>query len=326
MDSIFSSVFDLARKELNKPLSVVVVGQTGTGKSSLLNSLFNAGFQTSDIAPCTKEVQEVAAFNDKGEKIIFYDMPGIGESTDADSHYLSLYADRLAVADIVLWTVHCDSRSVVFDMASLGKILSTFESNITKAQIIRKLTIVLTKADTLYTPAWIYVIDGDSGYFAPSKQINDIFYRKEEYFQYCFYEPFADLLKTKIDLKEQLLINSNDLDFYYEGSNLFYKGFLSKSRLETLVNRYPSLTPTFNSIYEDFRVITVSAKFRFNLTLLLKLILRKMSGDAAFRFGKYLQDGRLGKMPFKDIKEFGNIIVFDRHTENVLYNLSDFMI
>jgi hypothetical protein len=51
-----------------------------------------------------------------------------------------------------------------------------------------------------------------------------------------------------------------------------------------------------------------------------------MSGDAAFRFGKYLQDGRLGKMPFKDIKEFGNIIVFDRHTENVLYNLSDFMI
>lgn len=70
------------------------------------------------VKPCTKEIQYAEASNNKGNKIIFYDLLGIGE---ADEKYLNEYVKKIIESDVVLWTHHADNRSVKFDLDAQKK-------------------------------------------------------------------------------------------------------------------------------------------------------------------------------------------------------------
>src|SRR5438094_7128332 len=109
---------DEVRKRLEEekkiPLKVSIMGQTGVGKSSLLNALFNTQLKTDPIRPCTKEIERIVLKGQEGHELWFYDLPGIGESDKADSQYLTTYKRMLVDSDIVLWAIHADNRSVAF--------------------------------------------------------------------------------------------------------------------------------------------------------------------------------------------------------------------
>src|SRR5690349_13141358 len=98
----------------NKPLVVVVMGQTGVGKSSLINALFNTNLKTNDTQPETKIPEKHIEKTRNGHEIWFWDMPGIGESSSADSRYINEYRQKILEADVALWLCHADSRSVTF--------------------------------------------------------------------------------------------------------------------------------------------------------------------------------------------------------------------
>lgn len=96
--------------------NVVLMGQTGAGKSSLFNAMLGqAASAVSDVAACTRlpvpRLLRVAGQPD----IRLVDLPGLGESLDQDEAYATLYADMVSAADLVIWVVKADSRSLGVD-------------------------------------------------------------------------------------------------------------------------------------------------------------------------------------------------------------------
>jgi len=163
MDSILSQIDQKIAQE--PPPRVALIGETGVGKSSTLNSLFNAGLEISHTEACTQAAMEIriplgsmiaskmridtveASLGD----LIVYDMPGLGEGLGARDQHLSTYDDILRRVDAALWILDADNRMIEFaqtEMARLDKALTTH------------MTFALNKVDTVfpgetawYTPA-----------------------------------------------------------------------------------------------------------------------------------------------------------------------------
>lgn len=87
-----------------KSYNVCFIGRTGNGKSSLINSLWNAGFATDSLVSCTKQLVSATIMDDTipgYEAICVYDTPGIGEFS-SDTVYERFYEHAISVADCVV--------------------------------------------------------------------------------------------------------------------------------------------------------------------------------------------------------------------------------
>jgi predicted GTPase len=131
------------QEEADKPLFVAVMGQTGVGKSTLINALFDTELPTDPVRPCTMEPIEVTVNSTMaGHPLRFVDLPGVGESATADPRYLKMYRHYLDAADVAIWAMHADSRSLAADGAWIQQLTNN------DASVVNKITFVLTKADT----------------------------------------------------------------------------------------------------------------------------------------------------------------------------------
>lgn len=90
--------------------NIVFLGQTGFGKSSLINALFGANFNTDPLVSCTKELYSVTTIQrtPECEKLVtVYDTPGIGEFSN-NSIYQNYYNFATSVADHIVLVVTLD--------------------------------------------------------------------------------------------------------------------------------------------------------------------------------------------------------------------------
>lgn len=90
--------------------NICFIGQTGFGKSSLINVLFHSSFNTDPLVACTKELYSVTTIMDiKGEKslVTVYDTPGIGEFS-SNSQYQAYYDFAASQADHIVLVVTLD--------------------------------------------------------------------------------------------------------------------------------------------------------------------------------------------------------------------------
>ena len=130
-----------------RPPQIAIIGFTGVGKSSTLNALFNAGRPTSDVHACTQEATSVLGNIEPytGSKGIveIYDMPGLGEDIDKDSHFYNIYADILPKVDVIIWTFHASDRV----MAPMQQALCQLKTMIGMG-FTQKLLFAINKADT----------------------------------------------------------------------------------------------------------------------------------------------------------------------------------
>jgi uncharacterized protein len=302
------------------PLKVAVMGQTGVGKSSLLNALFGTRLPTDAVKPTTKAIEEIPIQSPGKHLLYFYDMPGIGESAQADQIYYTHYQRLLLEADVVLWCLYTDNRSITFDQEAFAQLIQHMDE-VEKAVILSKITLVLTKADVLTNPPWLFYLNGNEGLFEPDDAVKAILERKEAYFQATFLAPYGHLITARTYLPEGSTFTVQEEGFSSNRFNVSYKGWLEKEKVAQLVQKYPHYKDIFERLYNSYRVIPCSALYRYNLSEVMLTVLNKLGGEAYVRFGHFVSSARLGNVPLSHAKTLSNIVIFDMRKGKRIFDL-----
>jgi len=309
------------QEESSKPLTVAIMGQTGVGKSSLLNALFGTRLVVGDVRPTTKIPEAVPVHGSSGHPLTFWDMPGIGESESADHGYLSMYSQKLIECDVVLWAIHADSRSTVFDAAALRGLLDDLPE-VKRRAVAAKLTFVLTKADLLMPPPWIYIRDGEAGSFTPTSKTLQCLADKGSYYQEQLLLPHGSLNSS-----ETFNNVGFDLDipgFSHDEYAVRYHGFMTEDACERYRTEYPRFAAVFERLCDNHRVIPCSAQYRYNLVRLMVCIVNKLGEGAIARFQRFVGDpDALNTVPVSVMRKYGNLVVWDKRKSRVTFDLDN---
>ncbi|MEQ8673777.1 MAG: GTPase [Aggregatilineales bacterium] len=283
-------MFSLIRKELQSkldkekksPLQISIMGQTGVGKSSLINALFNTNLKTNDVLPTTKSAQKIEC--QIGDITIwFYDLPGIGESSDADEQYLELYREHLVTSDIVIWAIHADSRSITYDKNSLIHLLDIDESQL-KTILLSKITFVLTKADLLSPPKWIAHLKDEKGVIEPTEELREKIQRKESYIQNQFLSQFGSMYVAKTYREEELDYKIlPESKFKVDKTHIHYNGLVTFQEFQELKTQFPEFTDPLDRLYNNSKPLVVSSLYKYNLIKLMTILVSKINGGAIVR-------------------------------------------
>lgn len=147
----FEEIYHMIQDKVDNepPPRFAFIGETGVGKSSTLNSLFNAGLGVSHTEACTQEVRGIEISFDEVEgangALIAYDMPGLGESQLKQREHIQLYERVLKDVDVALWILDAQHRAI----ASVQHYLET-ELKAIDPRLLDRMVIALNKIELVY--------------------------------------------------------------------------------------------------------------------------------------------------------------------------------
>lgn len=123
--------------------NICFIGQTGFGKSSLINELFGTHFRTDPLISCTKELYSVSVLEpdeDSQRFVTIYDTPGIGEFSN-NSMYQEYYNYAISQADHIVLVITLDRTD-----STSQDLLESVKPYIKNAKV--KFTIALNRIDS----------------------------------------------------------------------------------------------------------------------------------------------------------------------------------
>lgn len=146
-EKIWTKVTDKVNNE--PPPRIAFIGNTGVGKSSTMNALFNAGQPISHTEACTQEegIIEITAQTVEGEQgyLTVYDMPGLDESISSQEKHLETYHRILKDVDVAIWVLEAHNRG-------LKNVQETITNDIRKMnpELINRIVFALNKVDLIH--------------------------------------------------------------------------------------------------------------------------------------------------------------------------------
>jgi uncharacterized protein len=106
-----------------KPIDILLVGRTGAGKSSLINTLFEAELAVVDVLPSTDKIQNYQWQIPSGESLTLWDSPGYEQASRKDLRAQVLtYA---ATADLLLLVTPALDPALQMDLDFLKELKNT---------------------------------------------------------------------------------------------------------------------------------------------------------------------------------------------------------
>lgn len=147
----FEEIYQIIEDKVDNepPPRFAFIGETGVGKSSTLNALFNAGLEVSHIQACTQTAKGIEvkfnALEGVNGALIAYDMPGLGESRLKQREHIALYVDILKDVDVALWILDGHNRAI----AQIQEYLEVELKSI-HPRLLEKMVIALNKVDLVH--------------------------------------------------------------------------------------------------------------------------------------------------------------------------------
>ena len=160
----------------SKPINILLVGRTGAGKSSLINTLFNAELAEVDVLPSTDKISQYRWQTDT-EALNLLDTPGYEQAQREDLRDLVL--DYGINADLILLVTPALDPALQMDLDFLKEMRQERDN-------IPVITVV-TKVDKLRPiREWNPPYDWQQGEGKKEKNIRDaVAYRQENLGEYC---------------------------------------------------------------------------------------------------------------------------------------------
>ena len=160
-----------------KPVKILLVGRTGAGKSSFINTLFNAQTAEVDVLPSTAEIKSYQWEANTGESLTLLDTPGY-EQVNA-GEYQAQVLDYSRNADIILLLTPALDPALQMDRDFIIQLQSQLED-------IPIITIV-TQIDRLRpVRQWQPPYNWQTGELLKEVSIRDaVKYRQEVWGEYC---------------------------------------------------------------------------------------------------------------------------------------------
>lgn len=322
----FTQIFDefkkISDKEKGKPIVVSILGQTGTGKSSLVNALFGTHFETNDVHPCTAKLQSHKEFTKSGQEIIFNDLPGIGESSDADFQYLQEYCRVIRESNVVLWAIHSDSRSTSFDKSSIKKIITLLGIPYDH-EFLNKLVFVLTKSDLIFPDPWIFAHTEREFKIFPQQKTLELLRKKS---QFVFEQLLSDYsYEITSEVVNDCKFNSQIDGFHILDEMIQFKGVLTAEKLAILVQQYPKYESVFERFHNIYMPVACSSYFRFNLDYLLYVIVHRLDFSGLMRFRSFIDEYNVREIETNRISQLSNLITLNKSKGEVIFSLGDYV-
>lgn len=147
----FEKVYDMIADKVDNepPPRFAFIGESGVGKSSTLNALFNAGLDVSHTEACTQTAIDIKIKLNELEGanglLIAYDMPGLGESRLKQREHIALYEKILKNVDVALWILDAQNRQI----ASVQQYLEDELQSI-HPKLLERMVIALNKVDLVH--------------------------------------------------------------------------------------------------------------------------------------------------------------------------------
>jgi predicted GTPase len=107
---------DRAEPELAEPLRVLIAGQVGAGKSSLVNALAGEVKAAADVLPATKGFTAYQLVREGSPEALLIDSPGLGVDVEETAALL----EESSNTDLVLWVVSATRPDREADRRALG--------------------------------------------------------------------------------------------------------------------------------------------------------------------------------------------------------------
>ena len=131
-----------------KEIRILIIGKTGTGKSTLVNGLIGQEFAKVCLGLATSGVSEkVECYEHKieGAKVLVYDSPGLQDGSGKEESYLEELYSKCHNVDLIIFAIrYADNRFVPNNPNAVA--MKTFTGRF-GAEVWRKTIVVLTCAN-----------------------------------------------------------------------------------------------------------------------------------------------------------------------------------